>query len=139
MESSSTSSNTTGGGVEIQGRTCRCGSKVRMFTSRTQQNPGRRFLRCPGVCGQRCDFFEWVDQYGCDHGAAIVPGLIVRLNQLEGQYRMVETEINRLETENRRLLESFVNLQAANNALLYKFKLVLICVISCLLAFVCFM
>ncbi|KAL3819934.1 hypothetical protein ACJIZ3_005839 [Penstemon smallii] len=134
MESSSTSicrSNTTGGGVEIQGRTCRCGSKVRMFTSRTQQNPGRRFLRCPGVC--------WVDQYGCDHGAAIVPGLIVRLNQLECQYRMVETEMNRLETENRRLLESFVNLQAANNALLYKFKLVLICVIFCLLAFVWFM
>ncbi|KAL3831084.1 hypothetical protein ACJIZ3_019886 [Penstemon smallii] len=80
MESSSTStchSNTTGGGVEIQGQTCRCGSKVRMFTSRTQQNPGK-------YIGQRCDFFEWVDQYGCDHGVAIVPGLIVRLNQLGG-------------------------------------------------------
>ncbi|KAL3839065.1 hypothetical protein ACJIZ3_023656 [Penstemon smallii] len=114
MESSSTSfgrTNNTGGGVEIQGRTCHCGST-----------------------GQRCDFFEWVDQFVCDRAVMIIPGLMVRLNQLEGQYRMVETEMNRLEEQNRHLLETFVQLESANNALRCKFKLVLICVLVCLLA-----
>ncbi|KAL3812970.1 hypothetical protein ACJIZ3_014238 [Penstemon smallii] len=129
MESSSSSSgstNNTGGGIEIQGRTCYCGSTVRMFTSRKQQNPGRRFIRCPGVC--------WVDQFVCDRAATIILGLMVRLNQLEGQYRTVETEMNRLEEQNRDLLVNFVQLESANNALRYKLKLVLICVLVCLLA-----
>ncbi|KAL3846236.1 hypothetical protein ACJIZ3_003639 [Penstemon smallii] len=142
MESSSTStfrSHRNERGLEIPGRLCHCGSIVRMFTSRTQQNPGRRFLLCPGSCGERCDFFEWVDQFGCDRATMMIPGVMVHLNQFEGQHRLLESEINRLREENSHLLESFVHLQAANKALLYKSKLVLICAIVCLSALVWYM
>ncbi|KAL3849531.1 hypothetical protein ACJIZ3_011413 [Penstemon smallii] len=142
MESSSTStcpSHRNGGGLEIPRRLCHCGSTVRIFTSRTQQNPRRRFLRCPGRCGERCDCFKWVDQFGCNRAGMMIPGVMVHLNQLEGQHRLLETEINRLRKENSRLLESFVHLQAANKALPYKFKLVLICAIVCLSALVWYM
>ncbi|KAL3817891.1 hypothetical protein ACJIZ3_003796 [Penstemon smallii] len=150
MDSSYTStghSSSNGGRVEFPGRTCFCGCTVRMFTSRTSQNPGRRFLRCPKLhlstfsylLGEKCDFFEWVDQHMCDRAGTIIPGLLVRLNQLEDHNRIVEVEKNRLSEENRLLYDCVVQLQVTNNALRYKLKLVLICAICCLLAFVWFM
>ncbi|KAL1805003.1 hypothetical protein ACET3Z_028071 [Daucus carota] len=42
---------------------CFCGGRVRMKTSWTEKNPGRRFISCPRrkVDGQGCKFFEWID------------------------------------------------------------------------------
>ncbi|KAK4486323.1 hypothetical protein RD792_008994 [Penstemon davidsonii] len=69
------------------GRTCYCGNIVRMFTSKTPTNPGRRFLRCAGLQGQRCSFFEWID-----HEVAIIPGLLQRINHVEANNRLLQEE-----------------------------------------------
>ncbi|KAL3834009.1 hypothetical protein ACJIZ3_008745 [Penstemon smallii] len=107
-----------------------------MFTSWIKQNPGRRFLRCPGVSGRRCDFFEWVDPYICDRAAQIILGLLVRMTHVEGHNRELQTQNTGLQEENRLLLESLIRLEAANKSLLYKFKLLKICATICLLAYV---
>ncbi|KAL3813006.1 hypothetical protein ACJIZ3_014274 [Penstemon smallii] len=109
-----------------------------MYTSNTKQNPGRHFLRCGGFSGNRCDFFDWVDPYGCERASTIIPGLLVRLNHVEERNRELETRNARLDEENIRLRESLLTLQASNNSLLYKFKLVKICAV-CLVAFMLFM
>ncbi|KAK4485952.1 hypothetical protein RD792_008604 [Penstemon davidsonii] len=140
METSSTStdrSNNTGGGVDVPGRTCPCGTTVRMFTSRTEKNPGRRFLRCSGVGGQRCEYFEWVDPV-CHRVEAIITALLLRLNQVEGDNRRIEAENTRLEDQNRLLNASLVHLKNENEALLYKIKLVKIFAIIFIVVFACF-
>ncbi|KAJ9542236.1 hypothetical protein OSB04_028742, partial [Centaurea solstitialis] len=41
---------------------CYCGDKMKLRTSWTSTNPGRRFLGCPNFeCGKKCNMFYWVD------------------------------------------------------------------------------
>ncbi|KAL3839014.1 hypothetical protein ACJIZ3_023605 [Penstemon smallii] len=99
------SSNTTGrsnwsGGT---GRTCYCGSIVRIFTSKTPTNPGRRFLRCGGTQGQRCSFFEWVD-----HEVAIIPEVLQRMKHVEEKNLLLSASILEIR-ESLKSLESNFN------------------------------
>ncbi|KAL3846218.1 hypothetical protein ACJIZ3_003621 [Penstemon smallii] len=100
MENNQSSSNNSGGGVSKGGRMCYCGATIRMYTSWTKMNHGRRFLRCGGVVTH-----------------AINLGLLVRVNHLDVENR-------RMEAENRSLNVSISNLKAANLALLHMLKLV---------------
>lgn len=47
----------------VQGipRQCHCGSQTIFLTSRTQENPGRRFFRCGTTSGPG-HLFKWVDE-----------------------------------------------------------------------------
>ena len=47
----------------VQGipRQCHCGSQTIVLTSRTQENPGRRFYRCGTTSGPG-HLFKWVDE-----------------------------------------------------------------------------
>ncbi|KAL3810621.1 hypothetical protein ACJIZ3_000671 [Penstemon smallii] len=108
------SSNTTGrsnwsGGT---GRTCYCGSIVRIFTSKNPTNPGRRFLRCGGTQGQRCSFFEWVD-----HEVAIIPELLQRMKHIE--------------EENLLLSASILEIRESLKSLESNFKIIKICALLC--------
>ncbi|XP_043723808.1 uncharacterized protein LOC122670862 isoform X1 [Telopea speciosissima] len=53
--------------MEIDGQNfpemqCSCGAGTCIVhTSRTERNPGRKFYRCPGMQGRRCEFFKWCD------------------------------------------------------------------------------
>ncbi|XP_028751355.1 uncharacterized protein LOC114711168 [Neltuma alba] len=41
---------------------CRCGDDIVVFTSWTEQNYGRRFLKCPNHKEQwSCNYFDWID------------------------------------------------------------------------------
>ncbi|KAM7526989.1 hypothetical protein LguiB_030399 [Lonicera macranthoides] len=40
---------------------CYCGRVAIVKTSKTPQNPGRRFITCPEQIG--CEFFLWEDMY----------------------------------------------------------------------------
>ncbi|KAJ1402250.1 Zinc finger, GRF-type [Sesbania bispinosa] len=40
-------------------RTCGCGAKVVLIKSKTANNPGRMFWRCPYWS---CNYFKWVDE-----------------------------------------------------------------------------
>ncbi|KAL3834317.1 hypothetical protein ACJIZ3_009053 [Penstemon smallii] len=42
-------------------RPCVCGSQIRIYTSWTKDNPGRRFLRCSGTIARRNDVPELCD------------------------------------------------------------------------------
>ncbi|KAL3826146.1 hypothetical protein ACJIZ3_022175 [Penstemon smallii] len=93
MENNHSSSNSSGSGVSVGDRLCHCGASVKLYTAYTKLNNGRRFLRCGGVQGQKCDFFEWVDPYMCAQAHSINPGLLVRVNHLDDENRRMETVI----------------------------------------------
>ncbi|XP_010249324.1 PREDICTED: uncharacterized protein LOC104591895 isoform X2 [Nelumbo nucifera] len=41
---------------------CPCGvGACLILTSNTEKNPGRKFYRCPGKAGRKCNFFQWCD------------------------------------------------------------------------------
>ncbi|KAL3849241.1 hypothetical protein ACJIZ3_011123 [Penstemon smallii] len=109
-------SNWSGGSV----RTCYCGNIVRIFTSKTPTNPGRRFLRCIGKQGQRCSFFEWVDDE-----VAIIPGLLQRMKYVE--------------EENMRLSASLLEIRESLNTLVCNFKIFKTCALLCLILTAWFM
>ena len=57
---------------------CACGLVPREWVSRTETNPGRRFLRCPMPRGRQCEYFRWMD------GADEAPVLSGRANVCTG-------------------------------------------------------
>ncbi|GJX13157.1 zinc finger, GRF-type containing protein [Tanacetum coccineum] len=52
-------------------------------TSWTDANPGRRFLGCPLIEGQRCIYFGWLDPPICQRAMLIIPGLLRARNRME--------------------------------------------------------
>ncbi|KAK7281611.1 hypothetical protein RIF29_09753 [Crotalaria pallida] len=47
--------------INFEDLTCPCG-RLRMRTSNTTDNPGRRFIRCP-LCRDGCNFFQCEDDF----------------------------------------------------------------------------
>ncbi|KAK7251115.1 hypothetical protein RIF29_34036 [Crotalaria pallida] len=47
--------------INFEDLTCPCG-RLRMHTSTTTDNPGRRFIRCP-LWRDGCNFFQWEDDF----------------------------------------------------------------------------
>nr|GEV59955.1 hypothetical protein [Tanacetum cinerariifolium] len=52
-------------------------------TSWTDTNPGRRFLGCPKIEGQRYIYFHWLDPPMCQRAILIIPGLLRARNMME--------------------------------------------------------
>nr|XP_043630453.1 uncharacterized protein LOC122601779 [Erigeron canadensis] len=40
---------------------CQCGTKMRIFTSWTRKNPGRRFVKCRNIKTRSCTSFNFID------------------------------------------------------------------------------
>ncbi|KAL3834345.1 hypothetical protein ACJIZ3_009081 [Penstemon smallii] len=112
MENHQSSSNSSGIGVSVGGRMCQCGAAVKLYTSYTKMNNGRRFIRCGGVPAH-----------------SINPGLLVRVNHLDDENRRMDTAIVAMEAEIRSLNASILELKAANITLLHKLYLVKIFVV----------
>ncbi|KAK7282298.1 hypothetical protein RIF29_10962 [Crotalaria pallida] len=47
--------------INFEDLTCPC-ERLRMYTSTTSDNPGRRFIRCP-LWRDGCNFFQWEDDF----------------------------------------------------------------------------
>ncbi|XP_060973823.1 uncharacterized protein LOC133039487 [Cannabis sativa] len=78
---------------------CRCRPPKRsmIFTSWTDANPGRRFMRCPlynQVGG--CKFWEWYDPPMCERAAVVIPGLLRKIGKLEDELSSMTSKIAEL-------------------------------------------
>ncbi|GMP85905.1 hypothetical protein CsSME_00038887 [Camellia sinensis var. sinensis] len=68
---------------------CLCRMKAQLKTSWMENNPGRRFLRCPQYGSRRaCGFYLWVDPALCPRVREIIPRLLQRTIMLEEQLKM---------------------------------------------------
>ncbi|GJR08004.1 hypothetical protein Tco_0790656 [Tanacetum coccineum] len=67
--------------------------KLRMIHS-NDVNPGRRFLACLQLNGERCIYFDWVDPPMCQRAMMIIPGLLRVRNRMEADM-MVLVQANR--------------------------------------------
>ncbi|GER41644.1 GRF zinc finger containing protein [Striga asiatica] len=120
--SSSWNSEINGAPMEM---TCRCGDKVYLKTSWTQNNPGRRYWACPKY-GQKfgfCGFFIWYDPEICARAKNIIPGLLEKSNK--HQYQIEQYKLRNAEME-AQLLVAMKKVDDMNNALVeneqYKLK-----------------
>ncbi|KAK4400195.1 hypothetical protein Sango_1125600 [Sesamum angolense] len=64
---------------------CHCGRPAVMRTAWTNENPGRRFHSCRNYKRGGCRFFAWEDPPICQRARTIIPGLLRRINGLEGE------------------------------------------------------
>ncbi|KAL9145720.1 hypothetical protein ABFS82_13G062200 [Erythranthe guttata] len=72
---------------------CDCGLKVRVQTSWTVANPGRRFITCPNKGANSCRFYFWCDPEMCARSKQIIPGLLKKINALECQLELKKKEV----------------------------------------------
>ncbi|GAB2292718.1 hypothetical protein Dimus_026955 [Dionaea muscipula] len=82
---SRTSNSRSGSSSNVVGHVsnCRnCGIRRKMYTSRTDDNPGRRFMQCPR---RDCNHFTWIDDPLSEPASEIIRGLLRRINMLEAQ------------------------------------------------------
>ncbi|KAL8053291.1 hypothetical protein ABFS82_05G062000 [Erythranthe guttata] len=68
----------------VQHDVCDCGNELRLQTSWTSANPGRRFLSCAERVNG-CRVFYWYDPAMCERSKRIIPGLLKKINALEAQ------------------------------------------------------
>ncbi|RAL52227.1 hypothetical protein DM860_016076 [Cuscuta australis] len=59
----------------------RCGKDMKMLTSWTKSNPGRRFWTCAGNGTRKCKSWDWIDPEICDRAKKIIPGLLDKINE----------------------------------------------------------
>ncbi|KAK6152819.1 hypothetical protein DH2020_012458 [Rehmannia glutinosa] len=76
--SESSSSNFRGRGANKHTApiTCYCGCSLRVQTSWTKANPGRRFMSCPIRGMNKCGYFVWLDPELSDRSTDIIVGLV---------------------------------------------------------------
>ncbi|GAB2284401.1 hypothetical protein Dimus_018855 [Dionaea muscipula] len=82
---SRTSNSRSGSSSNVVGHVsnCRnCGIRRKIYTSRTDDNSGRRFMQCPR---RDCNHFTWIDDLLSDPASEIIRGLLRRINMLEAQ------------------------------------------------------
>ncbi|KAF7802840.1 uncharacterized protein G2W53_041951 [Senna tora] len=66
-----------------RGRHCFCGERAIILTSRTQENPGRRFWRCKNFkSADDCDIFDWIDLPSMDAKDIAIERLRVKISTL---------------------------------------------------------
>ncbi|GJS35339.1 zinc finger, GRF-type containing protein [Tanacetum coccineum] len=68
---------------------CFCGLPAVTQTSWTDANPGRRFLGCPKIEGQRCIYFHLLNPPMCQRAMLIIPGLLRARNRMEADIIML--------------------------------------------------
>ncbi|GKE04149.1 zinc finger, GRF-type containing protein [Tanacetum coccineum] len=73
---------------------CFCGLPAVTRTSWTDTNPGRKFLGCPQIEGQRCIYFGWLDPPMYQRDMLIISGLLRARNGMEADM-MVLVQANR--------------------------------------------
>ncbi|KAK6137742.1 hypothetical protein DH2020_028494 [Rehmannia glutinosa] len=76
---------------------CFCGKRAVTRTTWTKENPGRRFNACLHFGRGGCRLFEWEDPPMCHRAKAIIPGLLRKINKLEGETKKLESEVQKLE------------------------------------------
>ncbi|XP_031129330.1 uncharacterized protein LOC116031041 [Ipomoea triloba] len=63
---------------------CHCGQRLKLQTSWTNDNPGRRYWECRSENGgQICGFVRWYDPPMCARLKRIILGLLRRINRNE--------------------------------------------------------
>ncbi|KAK6140482.1 hypothetical protein DH2020_025763 [Rehmannia glutinosa] len=88
---------------------CYCGRRAVIRTSWMNENPGRRFLSCLNYKDGGCGYFHWQESPLCDRARTIIPGLL--------------RKINRLDDENKKLIENKQNLEEINKKLIERNKI----------------
>ncbi|KAG8372440.1 hypothetical protein BUALT_Bualt12G0066400 [Buddleja alternifolia] len=82
-QSSTASSNFTGGNTNEELCNCTTPKVPHIFTSWTNANSGRRFHACRNYKRGGYDYFGWADSQMCERSKPIIPGLLRGKNQLE--------------------------------------------------------
>ncbi|KAK9284246.1 hypothetical protein L1049_023415 [Liquidambar formosana] len=67
---------------------CYCGSRAKIWTSWTDNNPGRSFLGCSKYKSNGCGYFGWFDPPMCLRRRQIIPKLLRRIEQNRRKEKM---------------------------------------------------
>ncbi|KAK9274526.1 hypothetical protein L1049_021775 [Liquidambar formosana] len=68
---------------------CYCGDRSKIWTSWTDNNPGRRFYGCPNnKANGSCGYFNWLDPPICLRLKRIVPKLLRRIEGYRARERI---------------------------------------------------
>ncbi|KAM7468929.1 hypothetical protein LguiA_007112 [Lonicera macranthoides] len=76
------SSNSSSNSGSCSYATCFCGEVAAMRVSRTEKNPGRRFIGCKNFGNNGCNFFHWVDKE-----RTVAEGIQANYSKTKGMYR----------------------------------------------------
>ncbi|XP_059310703.1 uncharacterized protein LOC132062074 [Lycium ferocissimum] len=78
---------------------CKHGILLKMQTSWSDRNPGRRFWSCPHYEPMKCNFFRWRDTERVDQRSRfIIPRLVNKIKELEENYEHVRVHLHELES-----------------------------------------
>ncbi|XP_059292575.1 uncharacterized protein LOC132046045 [Lycium ferocissimum] len=70
---------------------------LKMQTSWSDCNPGRRFWSCPHYGATNCKFFKWRDKQSVDERSKfIIPRLVNKIKELEENYERVRLHLAEL-------------------------------------------
>ncbi|XP_031096399.1 uncharacterized protein LOC116000450 [Ipomoea triloba] len=73
---------------------CRCGQQLKLITSWTNENPGRRFWLClDNGMSKGCGFIQWFDPLMCKRSTRIIPGLLKRLNKQDEELKSLQMKL----------------------------------------------
>ncbi|CAB4283899.1 unnamed protein product [Prunus armeniaca] len=88
---------------------CHFGSLIKLRTSWTYMNPGRRFEACDNNHKNRVGehYFRWLNKETCTSGKNVVPGLLRRT-------RMMETVMRETEERKNVVVNTLQSLEARN-------------------------
>ncbi|KAG8387983.1 hypothetical protein BUALT_Bualt02G0077800 [Buddleja alternifolia] len=79
---------------------CRCGMKLPVLTAWTDQNPGRRFQKCPNYGKPSyCGVFVWLDPDICERGRELLPKMHRTIMRLEDEIYWFKRRENCLKDE----------------------------------------
>ncbi|XP_031090716.1 uncharacterized protein LOC115995711 [Ipomoea triloba] len=80
---------------ESTDRVCICGNNLKLCTSWTNQNPGRRYWICSNEKGLRnCSFFEWLDPPMYSRSEMIIHGLLKRINNAKQEIQRLTRQLD---------------------------------------------
>ncbi|KAL4570725.1 hypothetical protein LXL04_026386 [Taraxacum kok-saghyz] len=73
---------------------CQCDLPSRVCTSRTKENPGKKFRVCRNSLksGEKCSYWEWVDEESAD----LKPNLEEQFAKLRDEVSVLKKEVGEL-------------------------------------------
>ncbi|KAI8566008.1 hypothetical protein RHMOL_Rhmol02G0005800 [Rhododendron molle] len=112
---------------------CRCGEKAPLRTSKTNANPGRRFLGCVNYEeNNACKFFIWVDPPTCPRGLVYGRQLQKKIKDLQE----MEEDLRRLnevaEKDKEKMMKKMDKLWKMNHELKKKNEMMWKCNVLCM-------
>ncbi|VFQ72152.1 unnamed protein product [Cuscuta campestris] len=69
---------------------CKCGKEMKLVTSWTDKNPGRRLWTCGGKGNHKCLYWEWLDPPICERAKKIIPGLLKNRNANQEEIKLLK-------------------------------------------------